>query len=642
MLDKLPENTDPTNLKKNSLPKSVNISTDPLSKKLLEIFKDFRPLIKPDSAEDKPKSKNKDSEDSEFFDPLIQLLRGNKLFDNIKEIVHSLNETNNLLQKNNEIVSAEAKDADSIDVSDEEKAKEEESATEKRHAELINAIKGIKGGGGTEKKPPSSGGGGIGGTITSMLGGAAAGSTTGSVIAGTAVGAVTAIAVPLVAAYATNELAESGLKKLGMEGGTGSEKGGTLITDRNDPRYGQTTVDKEGALDNARHATSAVAAGVVGAGTAVGIGAAGTALAAAAPAIATAVPAIAAATPAIAAAGTAAAATAAVVAPVIAGAAALTAGFQSGRGIGKFIGTDEGRDLFTTSSAGLLQQSMGGDANKSAMQSTVDDAEVFSPGGMGTTLATGGLNVLGSVMTTAYTGKLSDRQTKVVEDQVKRDNEAGIKKGIEERGTQSKSDLLADPRDWEKNLKSGGLTEDDIKIETLKLNNQYGEGKWEPENWPKGPGILHSNDKSELITEKEKPVPPMETSGSIITPLESSIPTPIDVNSIVKPEQILKDSEERPATASEVTPAFIENKNIEAPSTPEKKPDLVPSEKPDDIGFKEILGILQVIAAKTGSGGGSRGASNSTEITNETMGNTIASEPIFRESDSQDNSRSTD
>ena len=72
----------------------------------------------------------------------------------------------------------------------------------------------------------------------------------------------------------------------------------------------------------------------------------------------------------------------------------------------------------------------------------------------------------------------------------------------------------------------------------------------------------------------------------------------------------------------------------------EKKPDLVASTG-DDVGFKEIYGILQVIAAKTGSGGGGSGVTNSTEIASETVGSTVNNEAIFRESDSQDTSRST-
>lgn len=61
----------------------------------------------------------------------------------------------------------------------------------------------------------------------------------------------------------------------------------------------------------------------------------------------------------------------------------------------------------------------------------------------------------------------------------------------------------------------------------------------------------------------------------------------------------------------------------------------------DGVGFKEIYGILQVIAAKTGSGGGGSGVTNSTEIASETVGSTVNNEAIFRESDSQDTSRST-
>ena len=72
----------------------------------------------------------------------------------------------------------------------------------------------------------------------------------------------------------------------------------------------------------------------------------------------------------------------------------------------------------------------------------------------------------------------------------------------------------------------------------------------------------------------------------------------------------------------------------------EKKPDLVASTG-NDVGFKEIYGILQVIAAKTGSGGGGSGVTNSTEIASETVGSTVNNEAIFRESDSQDTSRST-
>ena len=71
----------------------------------------------------------------------------------------------------------------------------------------------------------------------------------------------------------------------------------------------------------------------------------------------------------------------------------------------------------------------------------------------------------------------------------------------------------------------------------------------------------------------------------------------------------------------------------------EKKPDLVASSG-DGVGFKEIYGILQVIAAKTGSGGGGSGVTNSTEIASETAGSSINNEAIFRESDSQDTSPS--
>jgi hypothetical protein len=659
MPDKLPENTNPNSVEKKSLPseKTSGVSYQ----NIVDIFsKSLFSLKLPKSSKDEKEDLSKKSNEESIN--LIELLKQNKVFANLDQISKSLNETTKLLKYNNDLVAKEADDAKEISSSEDESFTEQEAEDERQHKELIDAIKNIKGGGGKEKQkdsnssfPP------ILGTLSKILGAVLilngiyqaithpkefAGMMLGRSLAKQAASQTKKIptAKPTSAKPTTStpkptpevvgkpdltKAADPKPDKLNQPGQGGGEKtlneAGEIVDNKAVQKVEQKTteaVEKKTASGSIKQlAKKAVDPKVLksvltpknianvlktaGVGVVVELGTE----------------------------------------------YALKQGLgMTGGESAKTDGANAGEVIQSGPRKGMVAQQKNG-ALDNAAELLATAAGGAATGAMVAGPAGAAVGAAGSViMSEVMKPKIVD----MVAQSVGIDPEV-FGGGTENRGTLYNVEqlLTSTTATGAGELVSGigqmtglgeltGLQESEESKNKKSVKEYSDQAKnWAAKNTPEfiksiTDDALNTKNMEEAGYNNQDDAV-RDISAKLKDYVKEGIISQKQADSVSKNFSESSQKKIKEAAIPKLSEVAV---GASAVGSAEKKPDLVASTG-NDVGFKEIYGILQVIAAKTGSGGGGSGVTNSTEIASETVGSTVNNEAIFRESDSQDTSRST-
>lgn len=656
MPDKLPENTNPNSVEKKSLPSEKTSAVS--YKNIFDIFsKSLFSLKTPKSSKDEKEDSSKKSNEESIN--LIELLKQNKVFANLDQISKSLNETTKLLKYNNDLVAKEADDAKEVSGLEQETKIEEDDEQERQHKELLDALKKLKGGGGKEKQKDSNSSNFLTmfGNISKILGAVLilngiyqaithpkefGGMMLGRSLAKQAASQTKKIptAKPTSAKPTTvtpkptpevvgkpdlTKAADPKPDKLNQPGDGNASKtineAGEIVDNKAVQKVEQKTaqaIEKKTAsgsikefakkaLDpkaiksviNVKNIANVLKTAGVGVlvevgteyGLKQGLGMTG-------------------------------------------GESAKTDGANAGEVIQsgprkgmvaqqKNGALDNAAELLATAAGGAVTGAMVAGPAGAAVgaagsvimsevmkpkivdmvaQSVGIDPEVFGGGTQNRGTATN-LKELATTFTPTGAGELVSGIGEMTG--ISESEESKNKKSVKEYSDQAKNWAAKNTPEFIKSIS------DDAK-NTAAMEEVYGADNQNSESMVKDISAkLKDYVKEGIISQKQ--------ADSVSKNFSESSQKKIKQAAIPKLSEVA-------VGASAVGSA-------------EKKPDLVASSD-DGVGFKEIYGILQVIAAKTGSGGGGSGVNNSTEITSETAGSSINNEAIFRESDSQDTSPS--
>jgi len=658
MPDKLPENTNPNSVEKKSLPseKTSGVSYQ----NIVDIFsKSLFSLKSPKSSKDEKEDSSKESNEESIN--LIELLKQNKVFANLDQISKSLNETTKLLKYNNDLVAKEADDAKEISSSEDESFTEQQAEDERQHKELIDAIKNIKGGGGKEKQKDSNSSNFLTmfGNISKILGAVLilngiyqaithpkefGGMMLGRSLAKQAASQTKKIptAKPTSAKPTTvtpkptpevvgkpdlTKAADPKPDKLNQPGQGGGEKtlneAGEIVDNKAIQKVEQKTaqaIEKKTASGSikefAKKALDPKAIKSVinpknianvlktaGVGVLVEVG--------------------------------------------------TEYGLKRGLGMtggesAKTDGANAGEVIQSGPRKGMVAQQKNGALDNAAellataAGGAVTGAMVAGPAGAA-------VGAAGSViMSEVMKPKIVD----MVAQSVGIDPEV-FGGGTENRGTATNLKELATTftPTGAGELVSGigemtGISESEESKNKKSVKEYSDKAKdWAAKNTPEFIKSISEDAKNTLEMEKIYGAD-NQNSESMVKDIAAKLKDYVK-EGIISQKQAdsvsknFSESSQKKIKEAAAIPKLSEVAvGASAVGSAEKKPDLVASSG-DGVGFKEIYGILQVIAAKTGSGGGGSGVTNSTEIASETVGSTVNNEAIFRESDSQDTSRST-
>jgi len=654
MPDKLPENTNPNSVEKKSLPSE---KTNGVSyQNIFDIFsKSLFSLKTPKSSKDEKEDSSKKSNEESIN--LIELLKQNKVFANLDQISKSLNETTKLLKYNNDLVAKEADDAKEVSGLEQETKTEEDDEQERQHKELLDALKKLKGGGGKEKQKDSNSSNFLTmfGNISKILGAVLilngiyqaithpkefGGMMLGRSLAKQAASQTKKIptAKPTSAKPTTvtpkptpevvgkpdlTKAADPKPDKLNQPGDGNASKtineAGEIVDNKAVQKVEQKTAEAiekkttsgsikefaKKALDpkaiksvlNVKNIANVLK--TAGVGVVVELG--------------------------------------------------TEYGLKKGLGMtggesAKTDGANAGEVIQSGPRRGMVAQQKNGALDNAAellataAGGAVTGAMVAGPAGAA-------VGAAGSViMSEVMKPKIVD----MVAQSVGIDPEA-YGGGTENRGTLSNLEQLATTftPTGAGELVSGigemtGISESEESKNKKSVKEYSDKAKdWAAKNTPE---FIKSISEDALNTKN------MEEAGynnqdEAVTDIAAKLKDYVK-EGIISQKQAdsvsknFSESSQKKIKEAAAIPKLSEVAvGASAVGSAEKKPDLVASSD-DGVGFKEIYGILQVIAAKTGSGGGGSGVNNSTEITSETAGSSINNEAIFRESDSQDTSPS--
>lgn len=665
MLDKLPENTNPNSVEKKSLPseKTSGVSYQ----NIVDIFsKSLFSLKSPKSSKDEKEDLSKKSNEESIN--LIELLKQNKVFANLDQISKSLNETTKLLKYNNDLVAKEADDAKEISSSEDESFTEQEAEDERQHKELIDAIKNIKGGGGKEKQkdsnssfPP------ILGTLSKILSALLIVNGIYQLIKNPIKFAGITTAMALGKKAGTEGIVQKGLRAVKqlppkVKPTTATPKptpevvGKPDLTKAADPKpdklnqpgdgNASKTINEAGeivdnkAIQKVEQKTGEVVETKVASGSIKQL------------------------------------AKKAVDPKVIKDVlkTALTP-----KNVINFVKTAGVGVLVELGTKAVLKDGLGMTGGESAKTDGANAGEVIQSGprrGMVAQQKNGALDNAAELAATAAGGaavggpvgavgaviasEILDKP-KIV-DMVAQSvgiNPEAYGGGTENRGNLYNVKQLATTftPTGAGELVSGigqmtglgeltGLQESEESKNKKSVKEYSDQAKnWAAKNTPEFIKSI-SEDAKNTAAMEEVYGADNQNSESMVKDISAKLKDYVK-EGIISQKQAdsvsknFSESSQKKIKEAAAIPKLSEVAvGASAVGSAEKKPDLVASSG-DGVGFKEIYGILQVIAAKTGSGGGGSGVTNSTEIASETVGSTVNNEAIFRESDSQDTSRST-
>ena len=661
MPDKLPENTNPNSVEKKSLPseKTSGVSYQ----NIVDIFsKSLFSLKSPKNSKDEKENSSKESNEESIN--LIDLLKQNKVFANLDQISRSLNETTKLLKYNNDLVAKEADDAKEVSGLEQETKVEEDDEQERQHKELLDALKKLKGGAGKEKQKDSNSSNFLTmfGNISKILGAVLilngiyqaithpkefAGMMLGRSLAKQAASQTKKIptAKPTSAKPTTatpkptpevvgkpdlTKAADPKPDKLNQPGQGGGKKtlneAGEIVDNKAVQKVEQKTteaVEKKTASGSIKQlAKKAVDPKVLksvltpknianvlktaGVGVVVELGTE----------------------------------------------YALKQGLgMTGGESAKTDGANAGEVIQSGPRKGMVAQQKNG-ALDNAAELLATAAGGAATGAMVAGPAGAAVGAAGSViMSEVMKPKIVD----MVAQSVGIDPEV-FGGGTENRGTLYNVEqlLTSTTATGAGELVSGigqmtglgeltGLQESEESKNKKSVKEYSDQAKnWAAKNTPEfiksiTDDALNTKNMEEAGYNNQDDTV-KEISAKLKDYVKEGIISQKQADSVSK--NFSESSQKKIKEAAAIPKLSEVSVGASAVGSAEKKPDLVASTG-DDVGFKEIYGILQVIAAKTGSGGGGSGVTNSTEIASETVGSTVNNEAIFRESDSQDTSRST-
>ena len=656
MLDKLPENTNPNSVEKKSLPSE---KTNGVSyQNIVDIFsKSLFSLKSPKNSKDEKENSSKESNEESIN--LIDLLKQNKVFANLDQISRSLNETTKLLKYNNDLVAKEADDAKEVSGLEQETKVEEDDEQERQHKELLDALKKLKGGAGKEKQKDSNSSNFLTmfGNISKILGAVLilngiyqaithpkefGGMMLGRSLAKQAASQTkkiptakptTATPKPTPEVIGKPDLtkaADPKPDKLNQPGQGGGEKtlneAGEIVDNKAVQKVEQKTteaVEKKTASGSIKQlAKKAVDPKVLksvltpknianvlktaGVGVVVELGTE----------------------------------------------YALKQGLgMTGGESAKTDGANAGEVIQSGPRKGMVAQQKNG-ALDNAAELLATAAGGAATGAMVAGPAGAAVGAAGSViMSEVMKPKIVD----MVAQSVGIDPEV-FGGGTENRGTLYNVEqlLTSTTATGAGELVSGigqmtglgeltGLQESEESKNKKSVKEYSDQAKnWAAKNTPEfiksiTDDALNTKNMEEAGYNNQDDAV-RDISAKLKDYVKEGIISQKQADSVSK--NFSESSQKKIKEAAAIPKLSEVAVGASAVGSAEKKPDLVASTG-DDVGFKEIYGILQVIAAKTGSGGGGSGVTNSTEIASETVGSTVNNEAIFRESDSQDTSRST-
>ena len=656
MLDKLPENTNPNSVEKKSLPSE---KTNGVSyQNIVDIFsKSLFSLKSPKNSKDEKENSSKESNEESIN--LIDLLKQNKVFANLDQISRSLNETTKLLKYNNDLVAKEADDAKEVSGLEQETKVEEDDEQERQHKELLDALKKLKGGAGKEKQKDSNSSNFLTmfGNISKILGAVLilngiyqaithpkefGGMMLGRSLAKQAASQTkkiptakptTATPKPTPEVIGKPDLtkaADPKPDKLNQPGQGGGEKtlneAGEIVDNKAVQKVEQKTteaVEKKTASGSIKQlAKKAVDPKVLksvltpknianvlktaGVGVVVELGTE----------------------------------------------YALKQGLgMTGGESAKTDGANAGEVIQSGPRKGMVAQQKNG-ALDNAAELLATAAGGAATGAMVAGPAGAAVGAAGSViMSEVMKPKIVD----MVAQSVGIDPEV-FGGGTENRGTLYNVEqlLTSTTATGAGELVSGigqmtglgeltGLQESEESKNKKSVKEYSDQAKnWAAKNTPEfiksiTDDALNTKNMEEAGYNNQDDAV-RDISAKLKDYVKEGIISQKQADSVSK--NFSESSQKKIKEAAAIPKLSEVSVGASAVGSAEKKPDLVASTG-DDVGFKEIYGILQVIAAKTGSGGGGSGVTNSTEIASETVGSTVNNEAIFRESDSQDTSRST-
>ena len=660
MLDKLPENTNPNSVEKKSLPseKTSGVSYQ----NIVDIFsKSLFSLKPPKSSKDEKEDSSKESNEESIN--LIELLKQNKVFANLDQISKSLNETTKLLKYNNDLVAKEADDAKEVSGLEQETKVEEDDEQERQHKELLDALKKLKGGVGKEKQKDSNSSNFLTmfGNISKILGAVLilngiyqaithpkefggmmlgrslakqAASQTKKIPTAKPTSAKPTTATPkptpeVVGKPDLTKAADPKPDKLNQPGQGGAEKtlneAGEIVDNKAVQKVEQKTaqaIEKKSASGSIKELAKkavdlkAIKATINPKNVAnilktAGIG----------------------------------------VLVEVGTEYALKQGLgMTGGESAKTDGANPGEVIKSGPRKGMVAPEKSGAKDKAAellataAGGAVTGAMVAGP--MGAAVGAAGSVIMSEVMKP----KIADMVAQSVGI-----NPEAYGGGDENRGTLYNVEqlLTSTTATGAGELVSGigqmtglgeltGLQESEESKNKKSVKEYSDQAKnWAAKNTPEfiksiSDDALNTKNMEEAGYNNQDDTV-KEISAKLKDYVKEGIISQKQADSVSKNFSESSQKKIKEAAIPKLSEVAV---GASAVGSAEKKPDLVASTG-DDVGFKEIYGILQVIAAKTGSGGGGSGVTNSTEIASETVGSTVNNEAIFRESDSQDTSRST-
>lgn len=660
MLDKLPENTNPNSVEKKSLPseKTSGVSYQ----NIVDIFsKSLFSLKPPKSSKDEKEDSSKESNEESIN--LIELLKQNKVFANLDQISKSLNETTKLLKYNNDLVAKEADDAKEVSGLEQETKVEEDDEQERQHKELLDALKKLKGGVGKEKQKDSNSSNFLTmfGNISKILGAVLilngiyqaithpkefggmmlgrslakqAASQTKKIPTAKPTSAKPTTATPkptpeVVGKPDLTKAADPKPDKLNQPGQGGAEKtlneAGEIVDNKAVQKVEQKTaqaIEKKTASGSIKELAKkavdlkAIKATINPKNVAnilktAGIG----------------------------------------VLVEVGTEYALKQGLgMTGGESAKTDGANPGEVIKSGPRKGMVAPEKSGAKDKAAellataAGGAVTGAMVAGP--MGAAVGAAGSVIMSEVMKP----KIADMVAQSVGI-----NPEAYGGGDENRGTLYNVEqlLTSTTATGAGELVSGigqmtglgeltGLQESEESKNKKSVKEYSDQAKnWAAKNTPEfiksiSDDALNTKNMEEAGYNNQDDTV-KEISAKLKDYVKEGIISQKQADSVSKNFSESSQKKIKEAAIPKLSEVAV---GASAVGSAEKKPDLVASTG-DDVGFKEIYGILQVIAAKTGSGGGGSGVTNSTEIASETVGSTVNNEAIFRESDSQDTSRST-
>lgn len=666
MPDKLPENTNPNSVEKKSLPSE---KTNGVSyQNIVDIFsKSLFSLKPPKSSKDEKEDSSKKSNEESIN--LIDLLKQNKVFANLDQISKSLNETTKLLKYNNDLVAKEADDAKEVSGLEQETKTEEDDEQERQHKELLDALKKLKGGGGKEKQKDSNSSNFLTmfGNISKILGAVLILNGIYQAITHPKQFAGIAAAMALGKKAGTEGIVQKGLRAVKqlppkVKPTTATPKpipevvGKPDLTKAADPKpdklnqpgdgNASKTINEAGeivdnkAIQKVEQKTGEVVETKVASGSIKQL------------------------------------AKKAIDPKVIKDVlkTALTP-----KNVINFVKTAGVGVLVELGTKAVLKDGLGMTGGESAKTDGANAGEVIQSGprrGMVAQQKNGALDNAAELAATAAGGaavggpvgavgaviasEILDKP-KIV-DMVAQSvgiNPEAYGGGTENRGNLYNVKQLATTftPTGAGELVSGigqmtglgeltGLQESEESKNKKSVKEYSDQAKnWAAKNTPEFIKSISEDAKNTLEMEKIYGAD-NQNSESMVKDIAAKLKDYVK-EGIISQKQAdsvsknFSESSQKKIKEAAAIPKLSEVAvGASAVGSAEKKPDLVASSD-DGVGFKEIYGILQVIAAKTGSGGGGSGVTNSTEIASETVGSTVNNEAIFRESDSQDTSRST-